>query len=144
VPGQQPPQAVPPPPTLRHWLLAISAGVVALAALVAGSAWGQVHAKNVDPRAIGWASAAALAVFGTLAATVFSSCLGRQVTERSLPSAGGAVRIVSAGVGYIAVLFGVLAVLDVAIEKLLVGAGLAGVVLGIAATQSLGMFSLVW
>jgi hypothetical protein len=38
----------------------------------------------------------------------------------------------------VVVLFGVLAVLDVSVEKLLVGAGLAGVVLGIAATQSLG------
>jgi small-conductance mechanosensitive channel len=111
---------------------------VALAALVAGSAWGQVHAKPIDPRIIAWASAGALALFGTLATTVISSCLGRLVTQRSLPSAGTALRIISAGVGYVVVLFGVLAVLDVSVEKLLVGAGLAGVVLGIAATQSLG------
>lgn len=137
MPGQQPPLAV-PPPTLRYWLLGISAGVVALAALVAGSAWGQVRAKGIDPRVIAWTSAAALALFGTLATTVVSSGLGRLVTRRSLPSAGAALRIVSAGVGYVVVLFGVLAVLDVSIEKLLVGAGLAGVVLGIAATQSLG------
>ena len=137
MPAQQTPLAV-PPPTPRHWLLGISAGVVALAALVAGSAWGQVHAKAIDPRLIGWASAAALALFGALATTFVSSSLGRLVTQRSLPSAGGALRVISAGVGYVVVLFGVLAVLDVSVEKLLVGAGLAGVVLGIAATQSLG------
>jgi hypothetical protein len=137
VPGQQPPLSM-LPPRPRHWLLGISAGVVALAALVAGSAWGQVQAKGIDPRVIAWASAAALALFGTLSTTVVSSCLGRLVAQRSLPSAGGALRIVSAGVGYVVVVFGVLAVLDVSIEKLLVGAGLAGVVLGIAATQSLG------
>jgi small-conductance mechanosensitive channel len=137
VPAQRTPLVV-APPTRRYWLLGILAGVVALAALVAGSAWGQVHAKAIDPRIIGWASAAALAVFGTLATTVVSSCLGRLVTHHSLPSAGGALRVISAGVGYVVVLFGVLAVLDVSVEKLLVGAGLAGVVLGIAATQSLG------
>ncbi len=137
VPAQQSPLAV-TPPAPRHWLLGISAGVVALAALVAGSAWGQVHDKAIDPRIIGWASAAALALFGTLATTVVSSCLGRLVTHRSLPSAGTVLRITSAAVGYVVVLFGVLAVLDVSVEKLLVGAGLAGVVLGIAATQSLG------
>ena len=122
----------------RHWLLGIAAGIVALAALVAGSAWGDVHATGIDPRAIAWASAAALALFGVVSTTLVSSCLGRLISERSLPSAGSAVRIVSAGVGYVVVLFGILAVLDVSVEKLLVGAGLAGVVLGIAATQSLG------
>lgn len=137
VSGPQAPIAV-SPPAPRHWFFGVSAGVVALAALVAGSAWGQVHAKALDPRVIAWASAAALAVFGILAITVLSSCLGRLVTHRSLPSAGGAVRVGSAGAGYVVVLFGVLAVLDVSVEKLLVGAGLAGVVLGIAATQSLG------
>jgi len=135
--SQLPPLGV-TPPTARHWALGISAGVVALAALVAGSAWGQVHAKAIDPRVVAWASVAALALFGTLATTVISSCLGRLVTHRSLPSAGAALRIISAAVGYVVVLFGVLAVLDVSVEKLLVGAGLAGVVLGIAATQSLG------
>jgi small-conductance mechanosensitive channel len=137
VPTQQPPVVV-LPPTPRRWLLGISAGVVALAALVAGSAWGQVHDKAIDARVIAWASAGTLALFGTLATTVVSSCLGQLVTHRSLPSAGGALRIISAGVGYVVILFGVLAVLDVSVEKLLVGAGLAGVVLGIAATQSLG------
>jgi small-conductance mechanosensitive channel len=137
VPTQPSPLAV-LSPTPRQWLLGISTGVVALAALVVGSAWGQVHARAIDPRIIGWACAAALALFGALATTLVSSCLGRLVTRRSLPSAGGALRIIAAGAGYVVVLFGVLAVLDVSVEKLLVGAGLAGVVLGIAATQSLG------
>jgi small-conductance mechanosensitive channel len=92
----------------------------------------------VDARIIAWSSAAALLLFGSIATTIVSSCVGRVITQRSYPSAGSAFRIIAAGIGYLVVLFGVLAVLDVSIEKLLVGAGLAGVVLGIAATQSLG------
>ena len=48
------------------------------------------------------------------------------------------MKFISAAVGYLFVAFSALAVLDVSVERLLVGAGLAGVVLGIAAQQSLG------
>jgi small-conductance mechanosensitive channel len=122
----------------RHWVLGIVAGLLALAALVSGSAFGKVRGHDIDPRVIAWTSAAALAIFGPLASNRLSTCLARLVSQRYLPSAGSAVRIVSAAVGYLMVLFGVLAILDVSIGKLLVGAGLAGIVLGIAATQSLG------
>lgn len=121
----------------RHWLSSIVAGTVALAALVAGSAFGDVHARSIDPRLVIWISVVVLAVAGAIATTRLSRLLGRAASEHA-PSVGSAVRILSAAVGYVFVLFAVLAVLDVSISKLLVGAGLAGVVLGIAATQSLG------
>ena len=41
------------------------------------------------------------------------------------------------GVGYVILLFALLAVLGVSVKQLLIGAGLAGVILGIAAQQSL-------
>jgi small-conductance mechanosensitive channel len=122
----------------RQWAIGILAGVVALAALVAGSAYGKVHAKALDPRLIVWISAAVILVAGIISTTRISANLGRLVSRRSLPAAGGAVRILSAACGYLFVLFAVLAVVTVPIEHLLVGAGLAGVVLGIAAQQSLG------
>jgi small-conductance mechanosensitive channel len=121
----------------RRWLSSIITGIVALAALVAGSAFGDAHSKAIDPRLILWISVAVLAVAGTVATTRLSRLLGREASVHA-PSVGGAVRIISAAVGYVFVLFAVLAVLEVSISKLLVGAGLAGVVLGIAATQSLG------
>ena len=42
------------------------------------------------------------------------------------------------GLGYVVVIFAVFGVLGVSIDHVLVGAGVAGVVLGIAAQQSLG------
>ena len=128
---------------LRHirkhnWSVGAAAGVVALAALVAGSDLGKIQGTGLRPKVIEWTSAAAVLVFGVLASSRLSAALHHLVVERGAPAAGGAVRVISAGVGYLFVLFSVLAVLQVSVEKILVGAGLAGVVLGIAAQQSLG------
>lgn len=127
-----------PRPGFRSWAIATLTGAIALAALIAGSAFGHVASTRLDPRLIAWISAAALLVFGAISATRFSALLSRGVTSTSLPAARGAVRIVTAAAGYLVVIFGVLAVLKVSVVHLLVGAGLAGIVLGIAAQQSLG------
>ena len=121
----------------RDWVLGALSSLLAFAALVTGSAFGHVSTPRLNPRLIAWISAAVLLVFGGLGTTRLSSVLGRRVASTSLPAAGGAVRITTAAVGYLIVVFGVLAVVNVSIEHLLVGAGLAGVVLGIAAQQSL-------
>lgn len=123
---------------VRGWIVGGVAGLLALAALVSGAAFGKVTSPYMNPRIIVWLSAAVLLVFGTLAVSRISALLAHRVTSTSLPAAGGAVRILSAAVGYLFVIFAVLAELNVPIEKLLVGAGLAGIVLGIAAQQSLG------
>ena len=122
----------------HNWVIGTIAGVIALAALVVGSEFGQVHTSHLHPKLVAWVSAAVLLVAGVIAAARISAALSHLVARKSLPAAGGAVRVLSAGVGYLFVAFAVLAVLEVSIEHLLVGAGLAGVVLGIAAQQSLG------
>lgn len=123
-------------PKTQRWLSGIGAGVVALCALVAGS---EIHSiGGLDHRAIAWIGAGIVLISGAFATTRLSARLGQLASQRSLPSAGGAVRILTAIVGYLIVVFAALAVLEVSIERLLVGAGLAGIVLGIAATQSLG------
>src|ERR1700685_2959708 len=103
---------------VRHhnWEVAIPTGAIALAALVVGSALGTVHGPAIEPRVLVWTSAVTFAFFGVIA-------------TRPMPAAGAAVRLVVSGVGYIFVICGELGMLDVSIEHLLVGAGLAGVVL---------------
>jgi len=120
-----------------NWPIGIAAGVAALAALVAGSRFGSVSGQ-LHRIIIAYACAAAILVFGVMATTRLSAAIARVGVLEAVPAAGGAVRIVTAGVGYLIAAFSILAVLDVSVEKLLVGAGLAGVVLGIAAQQSLG------
>jgi small conductance mechanosensitive channel len=123
---------------LQGWVIGILCSLVTLAALVIGSEFGDVHAKSVNPKLISWLSAVAIVTFGIIATARISRALSLLVASRSVPAAEGAVRYISAAVGYLFVAFATLAVLDVSVERLVVGAGLAGVVLGIAAQQSLG------
>jgi small-conductance mechanosensitive channel len=123
----------------RNWVTGSAAGLVALAALVVGSQLGSlVKSATFHQKLISWVSAGVLLVSGVVGTALLSAALSRFVAHRSLPSAGGGVRILSAGVGYLAVIFAVFSLLAVHVEQLLVGAGLAGVVLGIAAQQTLG------
>ncbi len=124
----------------RHWVIGAVSGAIALAALVAGTTFGTVSPKTnaVDPRIIAWSSAAAILVFGGLATTRLARAFSLGIFSRSIAAAGGAIRIITGAVGILFVVFSILTVLKVNIDKLLVGVGLAGVVLGIAAQQSLG------
>jgi small-conductance mechanosensitive channel len=122
----------------HDWRVAVPAGLVAVAALVVGSALGSVHGPALRPRVVVWSSAVVFLVFGVIATRRASAGLGHMVTTRTMPSAGAAVRLVTTGVGYLIIICAELGLLDVSIDHLLVGAGLAGIVLGIAAQQSLG------
>ncbi len=122
----------------RNWMVGILAGAIASAALVGGSEFGNVHSSALHPKLVAWIGAATLLVSGIIATRRIASGLGHLVTLRSIAAAGAAVRLLATGIGYVVVLFAVLAVLEVSIDHLLVGAGLAGIVLGIAAQQSLG------
>lgn len=120
-----------------NWVIGILAALVAVAALIVATTFGKVSSNKVDPQLIAWVSAAVLLVAGIIAAGRLSSALSHITTRHSLPSARGIVKMISALGGYLLVVLGLLAILG-GLEKLLVGAGLAGVVLGIAAQQSLG------
>ena len=122
----------------RQWAVGTVAGVIALVALIIGSEFGSVtHGASLHLRIIAWTSAVVLLVSGILATHRISAVLGRLVERRAAPGAGGAVRVLSTIVGYLFIVLAVLAVLEVQ-SNTLVGAGVAGVVLGIAAQQSLG------
>ncbi len=122
----------------RQWAVGAIAGAIALVALVAGSEFGSVtHGAPLHLRIIAWGSAVVLLVSGIIATHRIASVLSGLVERRAAPGAGGAVRVLSTVVGYLFVVLAVLAVLEVQ-SNTLVGAGVAGVVLGIAAQQSLG------
>jgi small conductance mechanosensitive channel len=123
---------------LKGWVIGILSGAVTLAALIIGSMYGDVHAKTFNPKLVAWISALVIVGAGIVATTRLSTAFSHLMGRRNVPAFEGAVKFISAAVGYLFVAFSALAVLDVSVERLLVGAGLAGVVLGIAAQQSLG------
>ena len=123
---------------LHGWVIGIITGAIALAALIVGSAFGNVHAATFNPKLIAWVSAAVLVASGVVATSRLSTALSRLLARQYGQALEGTVKFTAAAVGYLFVVLSALTVLDVSIEHLLVGAGLAGVVLGIAAQQSLG------
>jgi small-conductance mechanosensitive channel len=88
----------------------------------------------------------AAAIFGAVVFLIFGVVAVRSATREVLktvpPSVGdnrrNGLRWVCLLVGYLFVIFGTLGALNVPIERLLVGGAVTGVILGIAAQQSLG------
>lgn len=124
----------------RNLLIGSVAGAIALAGLVIGNNYGNIspNKHTIDPVVIAAACAVGTLVFGVIATLRISRAFDLMVRQRGVPSAAVATRMFTAGLGYVITAFSVLAVLDVSIGKLLIGAGLAGVILGIAAQPSLG------
>lgn len=122
----------------HDWLIGGVAAVLAAAALVAGSDYGRIHGPSVHKHVIAWVAAGVLVITGAIAVRRIAAALDSLVTLRSMPAAGAAVRLIASGIGYVFLIFCVFAVIGVSVQRLLIGAGLAGVVLGIAAQQSLG------
>jgi small-conductance mechanosensitive channel len=122
----------------HDWLVGTSAAIVAVAALVAGSEFGKFQGAALHQEIIGWSAAVVLLATGIIATRRLAAGLDSLVSRRSIPAAGAAVRLLASGLGYVILIFFVFAVLGVSVERLLIGAGLTGVVLGIAAQQSLG------
>ncbi|HEU5270954.1 MAG TPA: mechanosensitive ion channel family protein [Jatrophihabitans sp.] len=77
---------------------------------------------------------------GAVATRSVANELNRVTTVRGGVAAGSAIRLICTIIGYGTVLLGVLALLRVDLGNLLVGGAVTGVVIGIAAQQTLGNF----
>lgn len=122
----------------RDLLVGVAAAVVAISVAVVGGEAQRTNSWMPHSTFLEWISVVALVISGIFAVSRLADGLGQLMVRRSLPGAGAVVRLVSTGVGYLIVIFAVFGVLGVSLQHLLIGAGLAGVVLGIAAQQSLG------
>lgn len=126
------------PPTLLHvWIHGILGAAVAVAAIIVKSEFDRRHGSMHHPF-VAWITVPVLLIAGIYAVGRLADGMGRLLTERSRDAAAAVVRLVATGVGYLLVLIAVFALLGVSIAHLIIGFGLAGVVLGIAAQQSLG------
>lgn len=122
----------------RQWFMGIVAGVITLAAVGLGKAYGSITNSSTHAKIIAWSAAIAVLIAGAYAIQHLSTALGRFLARNSSLGAGATLRLVTTGVGYLLLLFALFGVLGVSLQHLLIGAGLAGVILGIAAQQSLG------
>ncbi len=121
-----------------EWVLGSVAAVIALSALGLGRAFGKIEHSSLHQKLYGWAAALVLVIAGGYAIVHLSRALGRFVSRQSNAGAGGTIRLVTYGLGYVILIIALLAVLGVSLDHLLIGAGIAGIILGVAAQQSLG------
>jgi len=125
------------PVSARDWIIGAGGLTVAVAALITGTEVGNVHSRATHSVVAAWVCAAALLVAGSFAIRNLTVNVGKFMTTRSFTAAGAIVRLVSTGVGALVLLFSLFAVLGVSLSHLLLGAGAVGVIIGIAAQQSL-------
>ncbi len=122
----------------QEWIVGILSACVAFAAVGLGRAYGKVTQSSTHAKVIVWGAAVVLLLAGAYAVRHLARAVGRTVARQASLGAGATIRLVATGVGYIVVIFALFGVLGVSLQHLLIGAGLAGVILGIAAQQSLG------
>ena len=121
----------------REWFEGVVMGAVAIAAVVLGSHFGRFRPHASYSHIVEFACVIALLIAGSWAIRRIGSALSRLLTRRGNPGAGGALRLVVNGLGLVVLIFAAFAVLGASFGRLLIGAGLTGVILGIAAQQSL-------
>jgi small-conductance mechanosensitive channel len=108
-----------------------------LVALTAGSLVSH-HAHDIGDRALFDLPAVVFLVLTAACARSIASEVDALARWRGGQTAGSAMRMLITGFGYTIAVVGTLAMLSVPIGHLLLGGAIAGVILGIAAQQSLG------
>jgi small-conductance mechanosensitive channel len=122
-----------------HFRRAFLCGVGAVIALSVGSTIGNgVHTRALHTKLIIIGLAIIFVILGVLATRSTASELARVVSDRGGPAAGTTVRILITLIGYVIVALALLGMLAVPLGHLLVGGAITGIVIGIAAQQSLG------
>lgn len=117
---------------------AIVAGLVALVAPGVVVWLGGIDASRWGNRIGSFGAIFACLLFGLIAVRSTANEVARLVRHRGAPAVAGGLRLLITMVGYVIVLITVLGMLNVPLDKLLLSGAITGVVVGIAAQQSLG------
>jgi small-conductance mechanosensitive channel len=118
---------------------ALVAGIGAIIALSFGSAYGDgLKSRHLSTKLIVSGVALAFVILAVLAVRSAANEVQRVVRARGGPSAGTTVRLLITLFGYLIIVLAVLGMLAVPLGRLLVGGAITGIIVGIAAQQSLG------
>jgi small-conductance mechanosensitive channel len=118
---------------------AVAAGLVALVCIAVADALGGVRRED-HLRVAAAVLTVAFAIFGIVAVRSAAREVYRLCLHRAGATAASAVRLVTSIVGYLFVLLGILQLVNIDLSNLLLGGAVTGVVVGIAAQQTLGNF----
>jgi small-conductance mechanosensitive channel len=141
-PSRVPPKDVPRPSLHTDFRRALFCAILALAALIVGAGLGGAHdPHHPDRRLAAIALAGVFGLFGLLAVRSAGGQASRVTALRAGPATAAAVRMGTTVIGVVVVVVAMLDMLQVPVQRLLVGGAITGVVLGISAQQSLGNVS---
>jgi small conductance mechanosensitive channel len=118
---------------------AVAAGFIALVCIAVADALGGVRRED-HLRVAAALLTVAFAIFGIVAVRSAAREVYRLCLHRAGATAASAVRLVTSIVGYLFVLLGILQLVNIDLSNLLLGGAVTGVVVGIAAQQTLGNF----
>jgi small-conductance mechanosensitive channel len=122
-----------------HLRRAFFAGLGALIALIVGSSLGNgIHTDALHTRLIIIALGIVFVVLGVIATRSAAGQVGRLIESRGGAAAGTTVRLMLTLIGYVIIILSLLGMYAVPLGHLLVGGAITGIVVGIAAQQSLG------
>jgi small-conductance mechanosensitive channel len=117
---------------------AVAFGLLALICSGVARGISGVHAAHLHTRVVAYGLAAGFLVLGVAATRSAASELSRVSAARAGPAAATLLRVVTLLVGYLVVLLVGLDLFAIPSGHLLVGGAVTGVILGIAAQQTLG------
>ena len=114
------------------------AAIIAVVMLPVVTYAGGTHAPALQQRLIAWGASAVFALFGCVAVRSTANELAAVAALRAGTSATSTLRLMVTVLGYVLVILTVLGLLAVPLERLLLSGAITGVIIGIAAQQSLG------
>ena len=121
-----------------HFRRAVIAGVGAVIVLSVGSTLGNgVHTRELHTRLVIIGLTVIFVILGVIATRSTANEIERVVRARGGPAAGTTIRLLITIFGYLIVLLATLGMLAVPLGHLLVGGAITGIIVGIAAQQSL-------
>lgn len=130
-----------------HVVRAVLATIVAVTAVIVADLWGQLHDEahpgGLDPattseRAVTFACAAVVVLAGIFAVRAAAGAIRAGADARGAGPRGASLALLASVAGYLAVGLTTLGVLGMNVEGLLLGGAVTGVVVGIAAQQTIG------
>lgn len=127
-------------PHVIRGLLYTAIAVAGLTAAARGRLFGDGAFVEATDRLLAIGGALALLIAGVAATRSFARAVRRAMEEHVGDQRGAALGTVVTFVGYVTVILSTLGALDVDLQGLLLGGALTGVVVGIAAQQTLGNF----
>ncbi len=136
VTNPNPPSRRPARSIASEWVIGVIAGAVAIATVAVARHLRDVPHHGYSDGVVA-AAALVLVVSGVYAVRHLGRATGRSIARRASLAAGATVRLVVNGVSIVLLIFGLFGVLGVSLQHLLIGAGLTGIIVGIAAQQSL-------